>query len=284
MQKQYLVHPVKLMTWKLQDCTGLLFIYLFFPPPNSLQMNRPESPKTIITVTSHQTKPFGAVVIDTRWRTHTYTSAILLNQHLVWHLHNFDNIGVCVPVGFYLSAQKHCNIVIGFQVFTRGRRWWHGWRHGHAFPRTTRASGRRSLSADPRGQPVWQTAPRTEFIPHIQGLIVFISPLAKISLVGLWGGCWSWSSLLKGKGRLHPRMRSYLQGLSWASAVLWRCQDTCYCQHVFHLLSIIFLKGVEFMTYLTLTYMWTNTPALYEKQFLCFCCCFYRVSRRFFQA
>lgn len=249
-------------------------------------MNRPESPKTIITVTSHQTKPFGAVVIDTRWRTHTNGCTFC----------NFDDIGIYVPVGFYLSAQKHCNVVIGFQVFTRGRRCLHGWRYGHAFPRTTRASGSRSLSADQRGQPLWQTAPRTEFIPHIQGLIFFISPLTQISLVGLWGGCWSWSSLLKGEGRLHPRMRSYLQGFSWARELSVPCsrehRQCCQGVRIPILLparlplfvNYFFKKMLSLLLKLNLTFMWTDTPALYEKHFLCFCCCFYRVFRRFFQA
>lgn len=54
-------------------------------------MIRPESPETVKTMTTQQTKPFGAVIIDTRWRTQTYghTFAILLTQHLVSHLHNF---------------------------------------------------------------------------------------------------------------------------------------------------------------------------------------------------
>lgn len=55
-------------------------------------MRPPESVKTVNTMTTQQTKPFGAVIIDTRWRTHTYgnTFAILFSQHLVSHLHNFD--------------------------------------------------------------------------------------------------------------------------------------------------------------------------------------------------
>lgn len=56
-----------------------------------MQMIRPESPETVKTMTTQQTKPFGAVIIDTRWRTQTYshTVAILFTQHLVSHLRNF---------------------------------------------------------------------------------------------------------------------------------------------------------------------------------------------------
>lgn len=47
---------------------------------NRLQMIQSESPETLDTVTSYQTKPFGAVIIDTRWATHEHT--FTLNMYI----------------------------------------------------------------------------------------------------------------------------------------------------------------------------------------------------------
>lgn len=122
----------------------------------------------------------------------------------------------------------------------------------------------------------------------------FIPPLTRMSLVGLWGGCWSRSSLLKGKGRLLPRMRSYLQGLSWARELSVPCSRVhrqC-CQGVrtpilpSTFCQLFFFKRCWVYYYSNLTWpTCEQTPLHYmKKNFLCFCCCFHRVSRRFCQA
>lgn len=56
---------------------------------NSMQMIRSESPETLNTMTSHQTVPFGAVVIDTRWATHAHSFRFTLNTYR--HIHMCHN-------------------------------------------------------------------------------------------------------------------------------------------------------------------------------------------------
>lgn len=77
-------------------------------------MVRSESPETLYTMTTQQTKPPGALVIDTRWRTHTHAHT----QRIVFHKSGQckSKLQLSLLIAFFADARNWHNDVYNMSL------------------------------------------------------------------------------------------------------------------------------------------------------------------------